>query len=59
MHTCFSSRYFPLSTSTADVVDNRTTEFLNSNSFFAMLDLRLRRMQVAEGDWKAKAHVEN
>ena len=58
MHTCFSSRYFPLSTSTADVVDNRTTEFLlNSNSFFAMLDLR--RMQVAEGDWKAKAHVEN
>ena len=58
MHTCFSSRYFPLSTSTADVVDNRTTEFLlNSNSFFAMLDLR--RMQVADGDWKAKTHVEN
>ena len=57
MHTCFSSRYFPLSTSTADVVDNRTTEFLNSNSFFAMLDLR--RMRVADGDWKAKAHVEN
>ena len=51
MHTCFSSRYFPLSTSTADVVDNRT------NSFFAMLDLR--RMQVADGDWKAKTHVEN